>query len=143
VEDYLHATLSCMAWADPGQCIIRSYNLLERLNLEVKRRADVLVLFPNVANARMLIGVRLFQMVQAFWTEGFDVAMAEAGEAVSWFLIKKGRLSLPANILFQENCMDTVMKTRMSVWNEDVVAVMHGSNGDYFVFVCQIWVAWG
>jgi len=83
VEDYLHATLSCMAWADPGQCIIRSYNLLERLNLEVKRRADVLVLFPNVANARMLIGVRLFQMVQAFWTEGFDVAMAEAGEAVS------------------------------------------------------------
>ena len=84
MEDHLRSTLSCMTGADPEQwSMIRSNNLLERLNLEVKRRADVLVLFPNVANARMLIGVRLFQMVQAFWTEGSDVAMAEAGEAVS------------------------------------------------------------
>jgi len=104
VEDHLHATLSCMTGADPEQwSMIRSNNLLERLNLEVKRRADVSVLFPNVVSARILIGVRLFQMVQAVWTEGPDVAMAEAGEVATLSLIKikKRRLSLPANILFQ------------------------------------------
>ena len=64
VEAHLHATLSYMAWEDPELWpMIRSNNLLERLNLEVKRRTDVSVLFPNVVSARMLIGARLFQMV--------------------------------------------------------------------------------
>ena len=39
--------------------------------------------------------------------------------------------------------MDTVMKTRMSVWNEDVVPVMQGPNGDYYVFARQIWASLG
>lgn len=65
VEAHLHATLSYMAWEDPELWpMIRSNNLLERLNLEVKRRTDVSVLFPNVVSARMLIGARLFQMAR-------------------------------------------------------------------------------
>jgi len=39
--------------------------------------------------------------------------------------------------------MDALMKTRMSVWNEDVVPVMQGANGNYYVFARQIWASLG
>jgi len=82
LDDHLHATLAHMDWADPALWpMIRSNNLLERLNLEIKRRTKAMASFPNVVSARMLIGARLFQMVQAVWTEGPDAAMAEVGEA--------------------------------------------------------------
>lgn len=63
---------------------LHSTNPLERLNKEVKRRADVVGIFPNEASIRRLVGAVLMEQNDD-WLQGSRYmtleTMAEVGEA--------------------------------------------------------------
>ena len=48
--------LACFHFPQKHRKRIRTTNLLERLNREIKRRADVVQIFPNQAACERLIG---------------------------------------------------------------------------------------
>ena len=54
-QDIIHA-LACFHFPQQHQRRIRTTNLLERLNREIKRRADVVQIFPNQKACERLIG---------------------------------------------------------------------------------------
>ncbi|MCY3680634.1 MAG: IS256 family transposase [Gemmatimonadetes bacterium] len=54
-QDIIHA-LACFHFPQKHQRRIRTTNLLERLNREIKRRADVVQIFPNRQACERLIG---------------------------------------------------------------------------------------
>ena len=54
-RDIIH-TLACFHFPQKHQRRIRTTNLLERLNREIKRRADVVQIFPNQQACERLIG---------------------------------------------------------------------------------------
>ncbi|MDE2723137.1 MAG: IS256 family transposase [Gemmatimonadota bacterium] len=54
-QDIIHC-LACFHFPQQHQKRIRTTNLLERLNREIKRRADVVQIFPNQAACQRLIG---------------------------------------------------------------------------------------
>ena len=54
-QDIIHC-LACFHFPQQHQRRIRTTNLLERLNREIKRRADVVQIFPNQAACERLIG---------------------------------------------------------------------------------------
>ena len=54
-RDIIHA-LACFHFPQQHQKRIRTTNLLERLNREIKRRVDVVQIFPNQAACERLIG---------------------------------------------------------------------------------------
>ena len=54
-QDIIH-TLACFHFPQKHQRRIRTTNLLERLNREIKRRADVVQIFPNQQACERLIG---------------------------------------------------------------------------------------
>lgn len=54
-QDIIHA-LACFHFPQKHQRRIRTTNLLERLNREIKRRADVVQIFPNQQACERLIG---------------------------------------------------------------------------------------
>ncbi len=54
-RDIIHC-LACFHFPQQHQRRIRTTNLLERLNREIKRRADVVQIFPNQEACERLIG---------------------------------------------------------------------------------------
>ena len=54
-RDIIHC-LACFHFPQKHRKRIRTTNLLERLNREIKRRADVVQIFPNQAACQRLIG---------------------------------------------------------------------------------------
>ena len=54
-QDVVHC-LTCFAFPQPHRKRIRTTNSLERLNREIKRRADVVQIFPNEQACERLIG---------------------------------------------------------------------------------------
>jgi len=56
-----HDVLAYMAFPRQHRIKLHSTNPIERLNTEVKRRADVVGIFPNEASIMRLIGAALFE----------------------------------------------------------------------------------
>ncbi len=61
MDESEHDVLTCMAFPRQHRTKLHSTNPIERLNKKVKRRADVVGLFPNEASIIRLIGAVLFE----------------------------------------------------------------------------------
>ena len=72
-----HDVLAYMAFPRQHRTKLHSTNPLERLNKEVKRRADVVGIFPNEASIMRLIGAVLFEQNDE-WQTSSRYMMAEA-----------------------------------------------------------------
>ena len=69
-----HDVLACMAFPrQPRTRLLPSTNPIERLNKEVKRRADVVGIFPNEASIMRLIGAVPFERSDEWQTASRDV----------------------------------------------------------------------
>jgi putative transposase len=61
MDDSEHDVLAYMSFPRQHRTKLHSTNPIERLNKEVKRRADVVGIFPNEASIIRLIGAVLFE----------------------------------------------------------------------------------
>ena len=72
-----HDVLAYMAFPRQHRTKLHSTNPIERLNKEVKRRADVVGIFPNEASIMRLIGAVLFEQNDE-WQTSSRYMMVEA-----------------------------------------------------------------
>jgi transposase-like protein len=72
-----HDVLAYMAFPRQHRTKLHSTNPIERLNKEVKRRADVVGIFPNEASITRLIGAVLFEQNDE-WQTASRYMMVEA-----------------------------------------------------------------
>ncbi len=61
MDESEHDVLACMALPRQHRTKLHSTNPIERLNKEVRRRADIVGIFPNEASITRLIGAVLFE----------------------------------------------------------------------------------
>ena len=66
MDDSEHDVLACLAFPAQHRTKLRSTNPSERLNKEVKRRADVVGIFPSEASITRLIGAVLLEQNDAW-----------------------------------------------------------------------------
>ena len=59
--------LACMTFPQQHRTRLHSTNPIERLNGEIKRRTDVVGIFPNEASIRRLVGAILMEQTEE-WT---------------------------------------------------------------------------
>jgi putative transposase len=69
MDDSEHDVLAYMAFPRQHRTKLHSTNPIERLNKEVKRRADVVGIFPNEASIVRLIGAVLFEQNDEWQTQ--------------------------------------------------------------------------
>ena len=69
--------LACMAFPRQHRSKLHGTNPIERLNKEVKRRADVVGIFPNEPSIMRLIGAVLFEQNDE-WQTASRYMMVEA-----------------------------------------------------------------
>jgi len=69
MDDSEHDVLAYMAFPRQHRTKLHSTNPIERLNKEVKRRADVVGIFPNEASIMRLIGAVLFEQNDEWQTQ--------------------------------------------------------------------------
>lgn len=67
VSEYIHETLTYMSFPSEHWTRIRSNNVLERLNREIKRRTKVVGTFPDGESALMLVCARLRHVASHDW----------------------------------------------------------------------------
>jgi hypothetical protein len=72
-----HDVLAYMSFPRQHRTKLHSTNPIERLNKEVKRRADVVGIFPNEASIMRLIGAALFEQNDE-WQTSSRYMMVEA-----------------------------------------------------------------
>jgi transposase-like protein len=67
VEDSVNETLTYMDFPREHRLKIRSNNVIERLNREIRRRTRVVGAFPDGQSALMLVCARLRYMEDSLW----------------------------------------------------------------------------
>ena len=87
LDDAEHDVLAYMDYPEPHRSKLHSTNPIERLNKEVKRRTNVIGIFPNEASVRRLVGAVLleqnddWQLQHRYLTLETMVGMAASDEA--------------------------------------------------------------
>ena len=81
MDEAEHDVLAYMAFPAQHRTKLHSTNPIERLNKEVKRRADVVGIFPNEASITRLIGAVLFEQNDEWATQN-RYMMVEAFERI-------------------------------------------------------------
>ena len=87
LDDAEHDVLAYMDYPEPHRSKLHSTNPIERLNKEVKRRTNVVGIFPNEASVRRLVGAVLleqndeWQLQHRYLTLETMVGMAASDEA--------------------------------------------------------------
>jgi len=69
LENGFEDAMAVMVLPEPYRRRLRSTNILERLNLEIRRRERVIRIFPNVNSAIRLLGALLMEQDEAWSTE--------------------------------------------------------------------------
>ena len=69
VEDHIEETLTFMDFPSQHWERIKTNNMLERLNREIKRRTRVVGVFPDGNSALMLVCARLRHIAETQWGE--------------------------------------------------------------------------
>lgn len=77
MDESEHDVLAYMSFPAQHRAKLHSTNPIERLNKEVKRRADVVGIFPNEASITRLIGAVLFEQNDE-WQTASRYMMVEA-----------------------------------------------------------------
>jgi transposase-like protein len=68
IEENVHEGLTAFVLPPPHRRMLRTTNMLERLNKEIKRRTRVATLFPNEASALRLISAVLVEVSEEWET---------------------------------------------------------------------------
>jgi len=79
-----HDVLAYMAFPRQHRTKLHSTNPIERLNKEVKRRADVVGIFPNEASIMRLIGAVLFEQNDEWQTSSRYMMVMLTLSLVDW-----------------------------------------------------------
>ena len=82
LEDNIEEGLTCFSFPEKHRKKIRTSNVIERLNREIKRRTKVVTLFPNVASCERLVSAVL-QDVHEGWMSAYrylDISLLEKKE---------------------------------------------------------------
>ena len=82
LEENIPDGFAIMTYSSKIRRLLRTTNMLERLNKEIKRRTKVVMVFPNEKSISRLVSALLMEVSQDWETDKVYVRLDEGHEAV-------------------------------------------------------------